>query len=185
MFEIKSIFYGLIRMLHLSEFVWTLRSSVFVVFNNFLLIDATDKSKISSDQKRFFIALSLYPLSFFANTPFKALKFQTYIFWSNRICSLKYLRSTTLGWKYIGITKLEFAIISLRFFWYYRKVKNDMNHDTNSLRFVNIKVWMFGSLVIFCVFGSTAWIVMIWLLNNLIVIKIIGWKTGLPDYWIF
>ena len=57
-------------MLPLSEFVRTLRSSVLVVFNNFLLIDATDRSKISSDQKRFFIALSLYPLSFFANTPF-------------------------------------------------------------------------------------------------------------------
>jgi len=39
-------------MLHFSEFVWTLRSSVFVVFNNFLLIDATARSKISSDQKR-------------------------------------------------------------------------------------------------------------------------------------
>ena len=37
---------------------------------NFLLIDATDRSKISSDQRRFFIALSLYPLSFFTNTPF-------------------------------------------------------------------------------------------------------------------
>ena len=35
--------------------------------------DATDRSKISSDQKRFFIALSLYPLSFFANTPFKPI----------------------------------------------------------------------------------------------------------------
>ena len=58
-------------MLHLSEFVRTLRSSVLVVFNNFLLIDATDRSKISGDQKRFFIALSLYPLSFFAKTPFK------------------------------------------------------------------------------------------------------------------
>ena len=58
-------------MLHLSEFVWTLRSSVLVVFINFLLIDATDRSKISSDQKRFFIALSLYPLSLFVNTPFK------------------------------------------------------------------------------------------------------------------
>ena len=32
-------------------------------------IDATDRS---SDQKRFFIALSLYPLSFFTNTPFNA-----------------------------------------------------------------------------------------------------------------
>ena len=59
-------------MLHLSEFVCTLRSSVLVVFNNFLLIDAIDRSKISRDQKRFFIALSLYLLSFFAaNTPFK------------------------------------------------------------------------------------------------------------------
>ena len=31
--------------------------------------------KISSDQKRFFIALSPYPLSFFANTPFNVLRF--------------------------------------------------------------------------------------------------------------
>ena len=58
-------------MLHLSEFVWTLRSSVLVVINNFLLIGATDIIKISSNQKRFYIVLSLYPLSFFANTPFK------------------------------------------------------------------------------------------------------------------
>ena len=38
--------------------LWTLRSSVLVVFNNCLLIDITDRSKISSNQKRFFIALS-------------------------------------------------------------------------------------------------------------------------------
>ena len=57
-------------MLQLSEFVWTLRSSAWVVFNNFLLIDATDRSKISSDQKRLFFVVSQYPLSFFANTPF-------------------------------------------------------------------------------------------------------------------
>jgi len=43
-------------MLDLSEFVWTLRSLVLVVLNNFLLIDATDRSKISSDQKRFFLS---------------------------------------------------------------------------------------------------------------------------------
>ena len=61
-------------MLQFSEFVWTLRSSVLVVFNNFLLIDATARSKISGDQKRFFIALSLYPLSFFVNTPFNHVK---------------------------------------------------------------------------------------------------------------
>ena len=56
-------------MLQFSEFVWPLSYSVFD-FNIFSL-DATDRSEDSSDQKRFFIALSLYPLSFFANTPFK------------------------------------------------------------------------------------------------------------------
>ena len=60
-------------MFQLPQFVWALRSSVWGVFINFLLIDATDRSKISSDQKRFFIALSLYPLSIFANTPFKGV----------------------------------------------------------------------------------------------------------------
>ena len=68
--ELNWFVYNQSWMLHLSEFVWTLSSSVLVVFNNFLLIDATDK-KISRDQKRFFIALCLYPLLFFANTPFK------------------------------------------------------------------------------------------------------------------
>ena len=58
-------------MLQFSQFVWALSYLVWDVFNKFLLIDATDRSKISSDQKRFFIALSLYPLSFFWNTPFK------------------------------------------------------------------------------------------------------------------
>ena len=58
-------------MLYLSEFVWSLRSSVWVAFNNFLLKDATERSKISSDQKRLFLAVSL-PLSFFANTPFNS-----------------------------------------------------------------------------------------------------------------
>ena len=68
--KLNRFFYGLSRMLKFSQFVWTPCYSVLVVFDNFLLIDATDRSKISSDQKRFFIALSLYPLSFFANTPF-------------------------------------------------------------------------------------------------------------------
>ena len=48
-------------MLHLSEFVLTLRSTVLVVFNNFVLIDATDRSKISSDQKRFLYFIKPVP----------------------------------------------------------------------------------------------------------------------------
>ena len=70
LFEIELIFLRLSRMFQLPQFVWALRSSVWDVFVNFLLIDATDRSKISGDQKRFFIALSLHPLSFYANTPF-------------------------------------------------------------------------------------------------------------------
>ena len=69
--KLNWFFYGLGHMLQFSQFVWALNYSVWDVFNNFLLIDATDRSKITSDKKRFFIALSLYPLSFFVNTPFK------------------------------------------------------------------------------------------------------------------
>ena len=53
-FEIKLIFYGLSSMFF--QLVFRFCYSVWDVFNNFLLIDATDQSKISSDQKRFFIA---------------------------------------------------------------------------------------------------------------------------------
>ena len=56
-----------IQKFQLPQFVWTLRSSVWDVFNNFLHVDATDRSKITSDQKLLFIAVSLY--SFFTNTP--------------------------------------------------------------------------------------------------------------------
>ena len=66
--KLNGFFYGLSRMLQFSQFVWTPCYSVWDVFNHFLLIDATDRSKISSDQKRFFIALSLYPLSFFEDS---------------------------------------------------------------------------------------------------------------------
>ena len=79
-------------MLQFSEFVWTPCYSVWDVFNNFLFIDATDRSKISGDQKRFFIALSLYPLLFFANTPFNAQVWYKHIYpitykKSNQFCS--------------------------------------------------------------------------------------------------
>ena len=77
--KLNGFFYDPSHVLQLFQFVWTLRSSVSVFFNNFLLIDATARSKISGDQKRFFIALSLYPLSFFVNTPFKNYKqFKTF-----------------------------------------------------------------------------------------------------------
>ena len=57
------------NMLQFSQFVWPLSYLVLDAFNNFLLIDATDRSKICSDQKRFFIALSLYPFHFSRTLP--------------------------------------------------------------------------------------------------------------------
>jgi len=43
----------------------------FSVFYNFILIDATNRSKISSDRIRLILGFSLTPLLFFPNTPFK------------------------------------------------------------------------------------------------------------------
>ena len=63
-----AFFYDLTHGLQFSQFGWMLRYSVWV--------DATDRSKISNDQKRLFFALFLYPLSFFANTPFKAVEYK-------------------------------------------------------------------------------------------------------------
>ena len=54
--------------MQLSEFIWTLHSSVWVVFNNFLLIDTTDRIKISSHQKSLFFSVSLYTLFNFSRT---------------------------------------------------------------------------------------------------------------------
>ena len=67
MFEIKLIF--LRSKSYVAIFSICMAAKLFGIR---LLIDATDRSKISSDQKRFFIALSLYPLSFFANTLFNS-----------------------------------------------------------------------------------------------------------------
>ena len=56
-------------MLQISEFVMgVLRYELFLTIFS---LDSTDRSKISTDQKRLFFAVSLYPLLFFANTPFK------------------------------------------------------------------------------------------------------------------
>ena len=61
-------------MLHLTEFVWTLRSLVWVVFNKFSPYRRNRQIEVIllAIKSAFFITLSLYPLSFFANTPFKS-----------------------------------------------------------------------------------------------------------------
>ena len=53
----------------LREFVWTLRSWVLDVFKHFIHIDATDISKIGSNQDRIKFNFSLYPLSISLTLP--------------------------------------------------------------------------------------------------------------------
>jgi len=57
--DLNWLFYEPSWMLQLSEFVGTLRSSAWVVFHNFLLVDATKRSKISSDQMLLMLMLML------------------------------------------------------------------------------------------------------------------------------
>ena len=110
--------YGLSRMLQFSQFVWTPCYSVWDVLNNFLLIDATDRNKISSDQKRFFIALSLYPLTFFANTPFKEpRRKQFFVLCVHKV--QKYI-------KYIKVHKVVYEC-SILVTWYRQRHVNTMN----------------------------------------------------------
>ena len=96
--KLNWFFYDPSWMLHFAEFVWMLRSSVWVVFNHFLLIDATDRSKISSDRKRLFFALRLYPLSFFASTPFKVQGVATL---QGRLCLKNWGDFLQAGWIYV------------------------------------------------------------------------------------
>ena len=72
MFGIKLIF--LRSELNVATFWICIYGHYVLRYKSFLtifLIDATDRSKISSDQTRLFFAVSLYPLSVFSNTPFK------------------------------------------------------------------------------------------------------------------
>jgi len=52
----------------LTSLIRTLHSTARVVLKKFLIIDATDRSKISSNQKCVFFAIRLHPLSFLVNT---------------------------------------------------------------------------------------------------------------------
>ena len=78
--EVIWFFYDPNWILQLVEFLWTLCSFLWVDFNNFLLIYATDRSKnkISSNHHWIFFEISLYLLSFYKNTPFQKLRKYTW-----------------------------------------------------------------------------------------------------------
>ena len=75
--ELNWFVYNPSWMLHLC-------SLVLVVFKNFLLIDATDRSKISSDQKHLFFAIAYTPFHFSQTLPLtskiNSIHFKNYIF---------------------------------------------------------------------------------------------------------
>ena len=76
--ELNWLFYDPSWMLQLLNLYgrYVFRYESFLI--NFLLIDVADRSKISSDQRRLFFAVSIYPLSFLANTPFKLVMYVFY-----------------------------------------------------------------------------------------------------------
>ena len=92
-------FYGLSRMFQLPQFVWALRSSVWDVFINFLLIDATDKSKISSDQKRFWSHQTYTPFHFSRTLPL--MLFFTYIVSKYNVVHTAYSQQTNTHEDYL------------------------------------------------------------------------------------
>ena len=60
----------------------------------------------------------------------KPLIFQTYMIWSNRNHSLKYLRSMSLGWKDIGIRKSK-LVAKTQFVWQRKKRRLHLQGVTN------------------------------------------------------
>ena len=107
---------------------WKSVKTVCDVFNEFLLIDAIDRSKISSDQKHFFIALSLYPLSI------------------SRTLPLSWVWDLVLN---LGIKNYELRIYEFKSqaqVYYQIRLQNICQHLNIEL-FVLIKVTLFNSLI--------------------------------------
>ena len=126
-------------MLQFPQFVWALRSSVWEVFNNFLLIEATERSKISSYQKRFFIALSLYPLSYFVYTPFKRLNKNV----KNILYSLKFYTKLIFNSdRWYGFENEAKPIVKINFwilqFWniFYFKIYVDVSQKISNFSYI-------------------------------------------------
>ena len=85
-------------------------------FKYFLRIDATDRNKISIDQKWLFSVVSLYPRSCFANTPFKVWMFTKiiiYLFIINANKGFKFSMCTTHYSTVRALNSLKFKFKSM------------------------------------------------------------------------
>ena len=99
---------------------------------------------------------------------FKPLIFQTFIFWPNRIYSLKYLRSTILTCKIIRIRKSEFV------------GKTQFLYIIHSLEVAFWAItllgsWFFGKCT---VWKYTTWDIVAWEIENLGICRLRNWTFG-------
>ena len=117
-------------------------SSVWVVFNNFIIIDTTDRSKISSDQNCFFIASSLYPLSFLANTLllyFLLPEFPYFSFIIMNYC-----------WEMINISCREYRIDIYRGSQKRWHFNDDCTFGVFRIFICSMRILVFGYLLVLC-----------------------------------
>ena len=109
--------------------------------------------------------LWIYNLNIFGTQCCKYLIFQTYIIRSNRIHSLKYLRSTTLESKDIGFRKAEF-VAKTQFLWHscisisrernIRKTFMGRNQELKWLAFsiYSLSFFLYSPFNIFCTYQA-------------------------------
>ena len=124
--KFNRLFYDTSIILQLYELLWKLCSSVYIDFKNFLLIGATDRSRINSDQKRSFFAVSLYHLSFFAIHSLSTMTIQLKISPFNKCAAGKLNWSFSSFFKFSG-WRLRLLLMTL-FIWdpkmkFYQKSK--------------------------------------------------------------
>ena len=102
------------------------------------------KQKSKRKELSFCRKLWFYNPYIFGSQCRKSSIFQTYIIWSNRIHSLKYLRSTTLEFKDIGFRKAEF-VAKTQFLCFYHILSNFYTErrmqKTNDLKLSFLKAY--------------------------------------------
>ena len=94
-----------------------------VVFNHFLLMGTTYRSKIRSDQIRIQFGVSLYHLSFYANTPFGLWSKVTAYWHKERTITSMWLRTCTLSqfWALVKMHSIKYkqigSLMRMHFYW--------------------------------------------------------------------
>ena len=123
-------------------------------FNNFLLIDEINRSKISSNHHQIFFDVSLYPLWYFANTPFMSYLTIEYpnevwswswYFWSKiqktrSFPSKGVISSNGENWNQVSNNLTCYLIISVQLLFVFLSIVGIMN--INNIAF--FKMWIYN-----------------------------------------